>query len=473
MKSVHRQTENHINENKTPRIEFSSASKVSLNNEISQGVTKNNNNNMKTVDKDYMPKDAKEYADTFYRDVRFPEGFSAWPVKEQIDWMSKRTKKCFPNVGESLYPYFLGLLKNGDCGRSPLDKPDWLDMEKFCRGQKFALDNFTGVVLHNLIVLMAVFCVQDTLVPLIISRQSHTPYLAFKRYVATICHMRNWYTDNPWEEGSKAYNSFQAVRKMHTKMRRKLCGMSIDQINEERKISEMYCPMYNMLVKDFQSNTQKINPISKYSLQHIFKRQFNSIKGLNQADMAFTQVAFVGFMLSCPEEFGIHNASKEDLEAFCYTWKVFGYILGIQDEYNMCSGTFEEIEQRLKDSMEYVTKPLLLEILPEWEHMSECYSMGIYYIAPFFTFDMLLLYLTKLLDVDMPNTYNSMTYSNWMLYNVYGFFVRHCTKVPFIARQLHKVINYAIDRAANYDSNQHMKLKALSESYAYSKMTYI
>ena len=65
----------------------------------------------------------------------------------------------------------------------------------------------------------------------------------------------------------------------------------------------------------------KLNNLSELGLQ-----------GLNQGEMSSTQFGFFGLVLLYPNAFGIHNATEEDFEAFCHTWKGLGYLLGIDDE---------------------------------------------------------------------------------------------------------------------------------------------
>lgn len=272
--------------------------------------------------------------------------------------------------------------------------------------------------------------------------------------------MRNWYIENPWIKGTKAYNSMQLVRGMHLNMRRKLCKMSDDQIKEEKQIpGTMYCPMYHTIAKDFQSNVS-VSP-NTYDLTHILK--VGKVRGLNQTDMAFTQFGFMGFAVLCPEEFGMHNVSEEDMEALCHTWRGIGYLLGAEDEFNFCRGTLEDIKQRLRDLIKYVIKPSLADIVPEWEHMSQCFVLGIYYAIPMYTFDMIILYLTRVLNINMPNLYKSMTYKNWILYNIYVFGIRQCTKLPFFVRHFNTVVQYAIDKADAFEPDTLLKVKEKSD----------
>lgn len=46
--------------------------------------------------------------------------------------------------------------------------------------------------------------------------------------------------------------------------------------------------------------------------------------------MAFTQFAFMGYVLIKPKSIGLRNKPEEE-EAFIHFWRVIGYMLGIPD----------------------------------------------------------------------------------------------------------------------------------------------
>ncbi|EFN70543.1 hypothetical protein EAG_13524 [Camponotus floridanus] len=154
--------------------------------------------------------------------------------------------QIFPKSLRSILP---ATFEDGDCGRPANDRPEWLDMNKFYRGQQFGLRYFCAISI-SLMSLPLSFSFADGLKPLILSQKSNTPYNAFKRYLSSIRRFRNWYTSDPWCEGTQAYHDIQV--------------------------------------------------------------------GLNQGDMFGTQFACMGLIVLYPEQFGIYDASDEDLEAFCH-----------------------------------------------------------------------------------------------------------------------------------------------------------
>lgn len=111
-----------------------------------------------------------------------PKDYDKWTNEEQCEHIKNNLKTYMPSVPDSLIFFIPAVMCRGDCGRNSTDKPLWLDMEKFVRGQKFAQDHLAMVFLSNALSLFLLFAFEDVLKPLIFSNQSHTPYLGFKRY---------------------------------------------------------------------------------------------------------------------------------------------------------------------------------------------------------------------------------------------------------------------------------------------------
>lgn len=101
--------------------------------------------------------------------------------QEQIEILDSWIKEAYPVLSPELRQYMSGTFYYGDCGRSPDERPDWLDMDKFQRGQKFALDHFFGINYAQLLSLFTLFSFDHGLKPLILTDKSSAPYTSFKR----------------------------------------------------------------------------------------------------------------------------------------------------------------------------------------------------------------------------------------------------------------------------------------------------
>ncbi|KYN22980.1 hypothetical protein ALC57_04763 [Trachymyrmex cornetzi] len=372
----------------------------------------------------YCTKHLKHIVD---RNFVKPKDYDKWTDKEQYEHMLDNIKTYVPNVPDSLLFLMPAAGRRGDCGNST-DKPFWLDMEKFQR---------------------------DGLKPLIFTQKSHTPYLAFKRYLSSICRGRIWMTGNPWIKGTQAYNSIQTVRKIHRAARLKFCEQDTEEFDRASEIQNPWCPSRKTILKD----------LSSLVVENDFLHLAPTFTGLNQADMAMTQFAFMGTVLLYPHQFGIY-ASDEDMEAFCHTWKGIGYLLGMEDQYNFCRGSLKEIKQRSHDLVETWLKFYLRDVTPEWEHMLRCITESTSYLHDYLnnlTFEMLLLFITDLLNIDMPCLRSTLTYFQRFNLMVLRFILRYAMKLGFVREFLNKIFHKTLDKAVKYGPEKHETLKKRSE----------
>ncbi|GFN95770.1 hypothetical protein PoB_002227600 [Plakobranchus ocellatus] len=165
--------------------------------------------------------------------------------------------------------------------------PNDFDMAKFRRGRKFYFDNFFCTLTAHFFVLVIGMVFPDFLTPLVYTKQSHTPALARKRYIATVKHVASWHFGNVWRPGSDAQKSILAVRRMH----------HVVETN---------------LKKDGLENN------------------------LSQYHMGLVQSAFVAFPIMYPSEFGL-RCSDSDLDDYVYFWYGIGHLLGIDSKNNLCT----------------------------------------------------------------------------------------------------------------------------------------
>lgn len=354
----------------------------------------------------------------FFDGKLFPSDFDIWTVQEQSTWIRKNIAKLFPNTPESLLDFIPASIRQGDCGRSQEKKPEWLDIDKYRQGQKFVRDHYASLIISKILGIMHIYSFNDALKPVIISGRSHTPYLGFKRYLSTLRLILSWYTGEPWVKGTPAYNDMRFVRRLHLIMRQKLCELDNEQIDDASKIAKPWSPDHEILAKDFAAAC----PFERSGQRPyiLFEKSPHRPKGINNADMAATQCSFIAVFLLCPQSIGVHDATDEDLEAFCHMWRCYGYCLGMKDEYNFCRGSLEEIKQRTRDLYEYWILPNLKNVTPEWEHMTRCLVESInFYPIIYVPYKVMILFSTDILNLNMSNLYTSLNYSEWIAYKVW------------------------------------------------------
>ncbi|XP_051160841.1 uncharacterized protein LOC127281263 [Leptopilina boulardi] len=423
----------------------------------------NNNNNLRKEEK-YLLNILKNLNNEKFTTNNFNK-------KEKIEFLTNHIKTevndCkngFQILPDDMIHLFVATNFEVDYNRSSDIKPNWLDMEKFKRGQKFAMDYFFGVSYAQLLSLFILFAFEDGVKPLIFTEKSSTPYTAFKRYISTGQRVRNWYTKDPWTKNTAAYNDIQTVRKMHSAVRQKLKNTDNKIIDEKTKIKNPTCPTRDILVEDFQSScpAPKLGqcPYLLYNNPELYSLR---PKGLNQADMVSTQFGFMGLIILYPKYFGIFYATEDDLEAFCHLWRGIGYLLGIDDEFNFCRGTLNEVRERCRNFLEYWAKPNFRELTPECEHMMRCVVEGLKYYVPGNYYETCVLYLAEILNLHTPRLYSSLTYKIWMRHLFLKFLYQYGCQVPAVVTSLNGKINIALDNALNYSAEKHEELKKKSE----------
>ena len=261
-----------------------------------------------------------------------PENWKDLTVRQQRDWAYKTMNRGWKNLPRSLTFLVVGGIINENCDRSANDaRPDWLDHEKFLRGQRFAVNNLASISFAEMLALYTLFSFENGLKPLIVTGRSSDPFTSFKRYLSTGTRIKNWYTSDVWTVGTQAYKDIRAVKKMHANIRNKLMKSSIKEIDESSKIELAWSPTRVSLLEDFRLGCPEPAPGQcPYILSE--ENQFKRPTGLNQGEMAATQFGFIGIAILFPERLGIHGATDEDLDAFCHVWRSLGYLLGLEDE---------------------------------------------------------------------------------------------------------------------------------------------
>ncbi|KAG8038464.1 hypothetical protein G9C98_006160 [Cotesia typhae] len=130
--------------------------------------------------------------------------------------------------------------------------------------------------------------------------------------------------------------------------------------------------------------------------------------------------------------------------------------------FNYCGGTLEEIKQLSADYLNQWVKPNLRDITPEWEHMMRCITVGMQYYFPGSSYEVSLLYLTELLNLDMPLLRSSLSYHDRFKFNITKFTMYYATRSPRVKEFLNSRLNKSIDRALKFTEEKHSELRKKS-----------
>lgn len=123
--------------------------------------------------------------------------------------------------------------------------------------------------------------------------------------------------------------------------------------------------------------------------------------------MALTQFAFMGFSLARAKQFGIHG-TREQFEAFAHFWRVMGYMLGIEERFNICAETLEETLGRINAVTSQIIAPSLNSAGSDFYKYSEVAFQGIWCIHPEVQFESTLLFTKKLAGIQEDSDYKKI-----------------------------------------------------------------
>lgn len=203
------------------------------------------------------------------------------------------------------------------------------------------------MLLGKIMGLIAVIAIPTILNVLRETKNSGTPKTAYKRYIATVFHTFNWYEDELKPE-NKSWKSLVAVRKRHV-------------------VS------------------------SKFSIKH-------GAGCISQKDMAITQFGFLGFIITRPTLLGIQK-TPEDLEAFVHFWRIIGYMIGIQDRFNLCTDSYETTVIRCEMMSSQIFRPSLEKAPKFFEEMADALVKGLWCFNPFLDTKAFLFFAKRLVSV--------------------------------------------------------------------------
>jgi len=379
------------------------------------------------------------------------------------------------DASDSVLPEYLNVLLEGMtvCGdsRCPIDsKPEWLDVDKFRRGQRVAMKYQFGLVLAEMLSLLLIFSHPGSLQALIFTRKSDTPFKSFKRYLSTLIRVRSWYSGDIWQPGTEGHKNIKAVRQMHEKVRQELHNTRHNELRKKItllgntkfvcKDAAIWSPLYEEMRDDFQAScpypSSNQCPFMGYSNSRVF---------INQMDMAITQFAFVGLFILFPDRFGAHSVSDEDMGCFVHLWRCLGYILGLEDRYNFCNGDLETVRQRTRDIIRLWMKPALREVSRDWEHMTRCLVEGISYYIPAISFEISLLYLCSMLGIYVPRLSAALTFTQRLIYHMMTFTFLVVLRLPGAFILFNSLLNLTLRRAGTASPERLRRLQQKKYSY--------
>lgn len=179
---------------------------------------------------------------------------------------------------------------------------------------------------------------------LIATNQSSTPKSSYHRYFRIFLHIRAL-QDFDFETNPKAWKSVCMINKVH-----RISSKASDNLNCGR---------------------------------------------INQKDMAMMQFAFMGLITLKSKLLGI-TTTNEYLESMIHFWRTIGYLMGMNDKYNLCTDSWETTKPRLEILLHKLYEPYLKTLDEEFLSLARNVISALRCSNPFLTFDAFLYFIKRL-----------------------------------------------------------------------------
>lgn len=193
---------------------------------------------------------------------------------------------------------------------------------------------------------------------------------------------------------------------------------------------------------------------------------------VSQHSMVVTQFAFVGLMFMHPRAVGVGGTDEHVhrvLSDIAYLWRCVGWMQGIVDEHNMCSGSLEEtialshvlFENSYKPVMEAVVHPN-----PKGYEMGQDVMRALSSLIPGVTGKVVMTFWARTLNLCMPYI-GPLSWREWFFY--YGICFEHAFLYDSWFRAWHTSrIRIRLDRVNANKQSEYEKLCKLDPSPKYS-----
>lgn len=260
---------------------------------------------------------------------------------------------------------------------------------------------------------------KNALQTLIYTGKSDTPFKALRRYMSTFLHLITWYKGDVWDTDDPAHKDLLSVRRTHARIAHNANTKDYEKIQTisvvDKGHEEPDSVLHPAISIDFSAATQSTLPEIEPN---------TSLPYLNQLDMSMTQYTFMGIILAHPDKLGAASATEEDFEGLVHFWRGLGWLLGIEDRFNFCSGTVQETRELSIEVEKLLGIPGLAAATWSYEHMTSCIMNGLGYVLHTLSYPAMLRYLAYTIDVPIPSVVKHInlrhTVKYWIMRLVFG-----------------------------------------------------
>lgn len=352
---------------------------------------------------------------------------------------ARSTNKCEVKVSPRMKELLEGLNEPGDSGNLP-EVPDWLDRQLFDRGRQFYRRYLFCIFFSDLLALLMMFSISRILRPLMYTERSNTSLRALRRYVSTIMHIITWYSGDAWDPNDRAHKDIMTVRSIHNNSARILNSSThYDKVGvidvRSQGHEEPKCPLHPTIRQDLQPQVMPGLVLETPSNPPVY---------ISQWDMLITQYSFLGMIVAHPCRMGAWWASEEELAGLVHFWRGIGWLLGIKDKYNFCSGTVKETQTLCTEIEQLVIKPRIADANWSYEHMSSSLIEGMNHMVPALSYPAMFRFLADTLGMAVPAFAKRMSLYHSFQYWLMRFVFHVLFLVPGIVLLFNELLKLAL-----------------------------
>lgn len=139
-----------------------------------------------------------------------------------------------------------------------------------------------------------------------------------------------------------------------------------------------------------------LKAVRKHHVQSSHAAERKQAGLISQKDLALTQFGFMGYITLRPHILGV-QVSRENYEAFVHFWRVIGHMIGIEDQFNLCTDSWETTKPRLEYLLNDIYRPALENASNSFYEMAYALIDGLWCYNPMLN-RTAVLYFTKYLS---------------------------------------------------------------------------
>ena len=146
------------------------------------------------------------------------------------------------------------------------------------------------------------------------------------------------------------------------------------------------------------------------------------------------------------------SLSPEDMDAFLHFWRGIGYLLGIEDKYNLCNGNTDQMKSLCQFILDKKYKPSITESPEVSNEMSRAIVNSFRPYIWILTYEGLIKYIYQIIDIQKDIKLNLFTFISYHILK-FGFnYVLHIRIFSLIFNIFLRFVLYVVNTnwAKNY-----------------------